>query len=141
MSSTHLHQGIFSTWNKEKLCSPGARKFSLPRASTVSPYSKWKIFPGVNVCCSLVLYEISFPNVHKVLRILCKLPITCAECERSFSTLRRLKTYLSTTMTSERESELALMNIHYGWQIDIGATIDLFARKHPRRPLSDILAE
>ena len=66
-----------------------------------------------------------FPNVHKLLRILCTLPITSAECERSFSTLRRLKTYLRATMTSERESGLALMNIHYGRQIDISATIDL----------------
>ena len=45
-------------------------------------------------------------------------------------------------MTSERESGLVLMNIHYGRQIDIGATIDIFAWKHPRRLLlSDILAE
>ena len=83
-----------------------------------------------------------FPNVDRLLRILCMLPIASAECERSFSTLRRLKTYLRATMTSERESGLALMNIHYGRQIDISATIDLFARKHPRRVLlSDILAE
>ena len=45
-------------------------------------------------------------------------------------------------MTSERDSGPSLMNIHYGRQIDISATIDLFARKHPRRLLlSDILAE
>ena len=55
VSSTHILQGIFSSWNKEKLCSPGARKFSLPRASIVSPYFKRKIFPEVYVCCSLVL--------------------------------------------------------------------------------------
>ena len=55
VSSTHILQGIFSSWNKEKLCSPGARKFSLPRASIVSPYSKRKIFPGVYECCSLGL--------------------------------------------------------------------------------------
>ena len=83
-----------------------------------------------------------FPNVHKLLRILFTFPITSAECERSFSTLRRLKPYLRATMTSERESGLALMNIHYGRQIDISSTRDFFARKHPRRLLlSDILAE
>jgi len=45
-------------------------------------------------------------------------------------------------MTSERESGLALMNIHYGRQIDFGSTMDIFARKHTwRLLLSDILAE
>jgi len=57
-------------------------------------------------------------------------------------TLRRLKTYQRATMTSEQESGLALMNIHYSRQIDIGATTDIFARKHPRRLLlPHILAE
>jgi len=55
-----------------------------------------------------------FPNLHKLLRILCTLPITSAECERLFSTLRRLKTYLRATMTSERESGLALTSIMVG---------------------------
>ena len=83
-----------------------------------------------------------FRNIRKLLCILCTLPITSVECERSFSTLRRLETYLRVTMTSEREFGLALNNIHYGRQIDISATIDLFAPKHPRRLLlSDILAE
>ena len=56
-----------------------------------------------------------FPNIHTLIRILCTLPITLtsAECERSFRTLRRLKTYLRSTMSSERESGLALMNINY----------------------------
>jgi len=45
-------------------------------------------------------------------------------------------------MTGEQESGLALMNIHYGRQIDIGTTIVNFARKHPLYLLlSDILAE
>jgi len=82
-----------------------------------------------------------FPNVHKLLRILCTWPITSTECEWSFSTLWGLKTYLRATMTSERESGLVLMNIHYGRQIDIGSTMDIFARKHTWRLLSDILAE
>ena len=67
--------------------------------------------------------------------------VSCQLPEQSFSTLRWLKTYLRATMTGEQESGLALMNIHYGRQIDIGATINIFARKHLRCLLSDILAE
>ena len=37
------------------------------------------------------------------------LPVTSYEAERSFSTLRRLKTYLHTTMSQER---LALLNVY-----------------------------
>ena len=53
-----------------------------------------------------------FPNIHTLIRILCTLAITPAECERSFSTLRRLKTYLRSTMSSERESEHQLPPRH-----------------------------
>jgi len=52
------------------------------------------------------------------------LSITSAECERLFSTLWRLKTYLKATMACQWEYEFVPMNIHYGRQIDIGA------RKH-----------
>ena len=67
--------------------------------------------------------------------ILCTLPITSAECERSFSTLRRLKTYLRSTMSSERESGLALMNINYHRDINIEEVRNTFAQRQPRRLL------
>ena len=76
-----------------------------------------------------------FPNIHTLIRILCTLPITSAECERSFSTLRRLKTYLRSTMSSERESGLALMNINYHRDINIEEVINTFAQRQPRRLL------
>ena len=74
-----------------------------------------------------------FPNIHTLIRILYTLPITSAECERSFSTLRRLKTYLRSTMSSERESGLALMNINYHRDINIEEVINTFAQRQPRR--------
>ena len=76
-----------------------------------------------------------FPNIHTLIRILCTLAITSAECERSFSTLRRLKTCLRSTMSSERESGLALMNINYHRDINIKEVINTFAQRQPRRLL------
>ena len=38
--------------------------------------------------------ESMFPNIHHVLRVMCTVPVTSCECERSISVLRRLKTYL-----------------------------------------------
>ena len=40
------------------------------------------------------------------------LPVTSCEAERSFSTLRRIKTYLRSTMKQERLIGLALLNVH-----------------------------
>nr|CAH7732180.1 unnamed protein product [Callosobruchus chinensis] len=53
-----------------------------------------------------------FPSVNKLIKIFCTLPVTTATNERSFSTLRRLKTYLRNTTGEERLNGLALLNIH-----------------------------
>ena len=73
--------------------------------------------------------EAMFPNINILLRLICTLPVTSCECERNVSALRRLKTYLRTTMGQDRLSGLALMHVHYATEIDI------FARQHPRRML------
>ena len=53
-----------------------------------------------------------------------------------------LKKFRETRFSSLKKNKRKSKNIHYGRQIDISATIDLFARTHPRRLLlSDILAE
>jgi len=81
-----------------------------------------------------------FPNIHRLLRILCTLPVTSCECERSISGLRRLKTYMRTTMTEDRMNGLLLTHIHYDMELNTDDIIDEFARQHPRRmELLDIL--
>ena len=42
--------------------------------------------------------EDRFPNIKALLRICCTLPVGSADAERSFSCLRRLKTYLRNRM-------------------------------------------
>ncbi|XP_053381948.1 52 kDa repressor of the inhibitor of the protein kinase-like [Mercenaria mercenaria] len=65
-----------------------------------------------------------YPNIHVVLKILLTMPVSTASAERSFSSLRRLKTYLRNTMTEERLTGLALMHIHRNHQIDIDQDSD-----------------
>ena len=74
-----------------------------------------------------------FPNIHRILRLTCTLPVTSCECERSVSVLRRLKTYLRSTTSQERLCGLALMHMNYSMNIDLDGVINIFARKHPRR--------
>ena len=54
----------------------------------------------------------AFPNIYRLLLIACTLPITSAEAERSFSLMRRLKTYARSTMSEERLSDLAVIAIY-----------------------------
>ena len=53
-----------------------------------------------------------YPNIRILMQIFVVLPVSVAECEPSFSTLKRLKTYLRSTMGQERLVGLALMGIH-----------------------------
>lgn len=53
-----------------------------------------------------------FPSTYKLLQIIATLPVTTASSERSFSTLKRLKTYLRNTIGENRLNSLALLNIH-----------------------------
>ena len=46
------------------------------------------------------------------LQMLLVMPATDASSERSFSGLRRIKTYLRTTTTEKRLNDLMVMNIH-----------------------------
>ena len=73
-----------------------------------------------------------FPTVHKLLQIFVTLPVTTAVSERSFSTLRRLKTYLRNTTCEDRLNGLALLNIHREIVVLVDEILDELA-KCPRR--------
>lgn len=65
-----------------------------------------------NVLSALAVCTEMYPNIKKLLKIFATLPVSTATAERSFSTLRRLKTYLRTTTGADRLNGLALMCIH-----------------------------
>ena len=52
------------------------------------------------------------PCIERLLSVIAVLPVRTCSCERSFSSLRRLKTYLRTTMMRPRLDGLALMHDH-----------------------------
>lgn len=53
----------------------------------------------------------AFSETVKLLKILITTPMTTAEAERCFSTLKRIKTFLRSTMATERLSALAMLSI------------------------------
>ena len=74
-----------------------------------------------------------YPNVYRLLLIACTLPITSAEAERSFSLLRRLKTYARSTMAEERLADLAVIAMHYKERAPVDEVCYAFVQNHPRR--------
>ena len=77
----------------------------------------------------------SFPVIHRFLTILTTLPVSSASPERSFSTLKRLKTWLRNRMGQDRLSDLALMAMHPSTvtYADTGEILRIFAAKKSRR--------
>lgn len=73
-----------------------------------------------------------FPTIHKILKIAASLPVSVASSERSFSTLRRLKTYLRNTVCQPRLNGLALLNIHRDLEVSVEKILDLLSTS-PRR--------
>ncbi|GBP58944.1 Zinc finger MYM-type protein 1 [Eumeta japonica] len=76
-----------------------------------------------------------FPNLEIALRIYLSLMITNCSGERSFSTLKRIKTELRNTMGQERLNHLTLLNIEHDLlkEVDIESIISKFAHIKSRK--------
>ena len=96
---------------------------------------------GVPSSIATTLTETSpefFPNIF-LLTTLAVLPVTSCEAERCILCLRRLKTYLRSSMGHDCLTGLALLHIH-DIPIDVDQIIEEFAILHPRRmKLTNIL--
>ena len=78
-----------------------------------------------------------YPNLRKLLAIFATFPVTTASSERSFSTMRRLKTYLRCTMGEQRLTSLALLSVHRDRPVDKDSVLNEYAVSSNRR--SDFL--
>nr|XP_018903174.1 PREDICTED: uncharacterized protein LOC109034463 [Bemisia tabaci] len=72
------------------------------------------------------------PNLYKLLQVSIGLSISSANCERSFSAMRRIKTWLRTTMMQTRFSNLSLLHIE-STMVKVknfsGRVIDMFSKQ------------
>ncbi|KAJ8049810.1 52 kDa repressor of the inhibitor of the protein kinase [Holothuria leucospilota] len=76
-----------------------------------------------------------FPCIYALLTIAIILPVSTATVERSFSSLRLLKTYLRNRSCETRLNGLAMMYVHPNEKIDIERVIERFASDGNRRLL------
>ncbi|KAL4121721.1 hypothetical protein QTP88_014177 [Uroleucon formosanum] len=83
-------------------------------------------------------YASMFPNIKYLLTILTVLPITTASAEKSFSSLKRIMTYLQSIMGQERLDGLAMLHINKDIQVKPKKVLDMFAKKHKRRLQFDL---
>jgi hypothetical protein len=58
-----------------------------------------------------LLDPMMFPSLKKIVQVALTIPVTSCSCERSFSALRRLKTWLRGRMTDERLDDMAVLSI------------------------------
>ena len=99
---------------------------------------KWENVPksqgGSTLATAIKEYdEDHFPNIFELLKIACTLPVTSCECERSFSAMRRYRTWLRSNMKTERLTALTIMNVHREVEVDYEKIVQLFLRLRPRK--------
>ena len=82
----------------------------------------------------LAIAKFLFPTIHFLLKVLATLPVSTATAERTFSTLKRLKTYWrnATGQDRLRLTGLALMSVHRDIGVNVQRVIDELSKK-PRR--------
>lgn len=87
--------------------------------------------PDLHQCLKITTH--AYPNINIILTILLTMPVSVCSAERSFSSLKRLKTYIRSTMGAERLSSLALLHIHSQEEIDLNKVLHKFDATGHRR--------
>lgn len=79
-----------------------------------------------------------FPNLYKLLQVALTIPVSSASCERSFSVMRRIKTWLRNSMSNDRFSNLSLLHIERDLANNITSeeVLNIFAQKIRRLNLT-----
>ena len=141
---TSLGKIIFEKDPGESSFDTVAEYYSLDKSLLEADNQFLRWYLAENECCEEFLPELHssgvldmMPELTKVIEILRSIPATSCSSERSFSTLRRIKTYLRNTIGQDRLSSIALVNIEreYSNRVyneDIDQIIDVFGRRSAR---------
>ena len=75
----------------------------------------------------------AFFELYRLVSIACTLPVSSAECERSFSSMRLIKNDLRSLMKDERLDSLMMLGIHRarGNTLDMDSVVSMFKAKFP----------
>lgn len=90
-----------------------------------------------DVLLEIVPLREAFPVLVKLLQIALTIVVSTAECERSFSTLKRTKTYLRSTMSEQRLVDLAVLSIEkeLSLKLSLDEVVDAFAAQDKNRKI------
>ena len=92
-----------------------------------------------DVMKTLLPVRAGFSTVLRVLQIALTIPVATAQCERSFSVMKRIKSYLRATTSQERLRDVSLLATERELSsidaIDWDRCINIFAKSDRRMPL------
>lgn len=88
------------------------------------------ISDAMNTSC---IYKTMLNEVDKLLKLYYTFPVTTATSERSFSSLRRLKTFLRGTMSDCRLNNLFLLYVHKSVTLNLTCIAKDFVSVNSRR--------
>lgn len=76
----------------------------------------------------------AFPAALQLFQIAMTISVSTAKCERCFSALKRIKTYLRNSMSEQRLSDLAILSIErdFSDSLELDLVVDKFAHKNRR---------
>ena len=83
----------------------------------------------------LTPFKAAFHELHRLCKIAVSLPVSTASCERSFSALRQIKTYVRNSMVETRLSAVAVLAIENErvQLLNVDDVLNVFAKRHGNR--------
>lgn len=89
----------------------------------------------LELCNLLQSYYPAFENLLILIKVGLTLPVSTACCERSFSCLKRVKTYLRSSMVNSRLTHISILSIekNRAKNIDLDKVVFEFGRNHNNR--------